>query len=385
MNTGTLKARAARIGMASGLATLAVTGCVDIPRTTASPQPTLKEAFEDSFLIGAALNAAQFTGEHAAEAALAAAQFNSITPENVLKWECAQPDPGRFDFDAADRFVEFGETNGQFIVGHTLVWHQQTPRWVFRDEAGAPLDREGLLERMREHIHTVVGRYKGRIQAWDVVNEALNEDGTLRQSPWFRIIGEDYIAQAFRFAHEADPSAQLYYNDYALENEPKRRGAIALIRNLQAAGVPIDGIGTQQHARMDWPTAEEVDATLRDFGQLGVQVMVTELDVSVLPEREGNHSADVSRREAADPALNPYPDGLPATVQQALAERYAGLFKVYLKHRDSLSRVTFWGVTDLHSWRNGWPIRGRTDYPLLFDRNGRPKPAFQEVIRTAGQ
>jgi endo-1,4-beta-xylanase len=238
---------------------------------------------------------------------------------------------------------------------------------------------------MREHIHTVVGRYQGRIQAWDVVNEALNEDGTLRPSPWFRIIGEDYIAQAFRFAHEADPSAQLYYNDYALENEPKRRGAIALIRNLQAAGVPIHGVGTQQHARMDWPTAEEVDATLRDFGQLGVQVMVTELDVSVLPECEGHPSDDVGRREAADPALNPYPDGLPAPVQQALAERYAGLFKVYLKHCDSLSRVTFWGVTDLHSWRNGWPIRGRTDYPLLFDRNGRPKPAFHAVIRTAGQ
>ena len=344
------------------------TGCTGPAPETASSSPTLRGVFNGRFLIGAALNEAQFTGRNATEAALVAAQFDSITPENTLKWQFVQPEPGQFEFDGPDRFVEFGEANGQFIVGHTLVWHHQVPRWLFQDERGRALDRNALLERMRDHIRAVVGRYKGRIHAWDVVNEALNEDGTLRESPWFRIIGEDYIQKAFEFAHEADPSAELYYNDYTLENRRKRKGAIALIRNLQAAGVKIDGVGTQQHGSLSGPTPEEVDATLQELGELGIKVMVTELDISVLPERGNNQTADVRRRAASDPAMNPYTDGLPDAMQRELAGRYADLFRVYLKHHAVLSRVTFWGVTDRHSWRNGWPIPGRTDYPLLFYR-----------------
>jgi endo-1,4-beta-xylanase len=235
---------------------------------------------------------------------------------------------------------------------------------------------------MRDHIHTVVGRYKGRIKGWDVVNEALNEDGTLRQTPWLKIIGEDYLIKAFQFAHEADPQAQLYYNDYSLENEPKRNGAIQLIKKLQAAGVPIYGVGLQGHDKLDWPTVEQQDATIKAFAALGIKVCITELDIDVLPRANRNQTADVNATAQMQTNLNPYANGLPDSVQQALARRYAELFRVFLKHRDVIDRVTFWGVTDGDSWLNDWPVRGRTSYPLLFDRAGQPKPAFDAVIAT---
>jgi endo-1,4-beta-xylanase len=236
---------------------------------------------------------------------------------------------------------------------------------------------------MREHIQTVVGRYKGRVNGWDVVNEALNDDGTLHQTPWLKIIGEDYIAKAFEFAHEADPKAELYYNDYALENEAKRNGAIELLRKLRAQGVPVIGVGLQGHYGIDWPSVDQVDATVAAFAQLGVKVMITELDIDVLPSSWQYHGADISRNAELRPKLNPYTTGLPDSVQQTLAKRYADLFGVFLKHRGVLTRVTFWGVTDASSWLNWWPVPGRTNYPLLFDRDGRPKPAFDAVINAA--
>lgn len=355
---------------------LAVTHCI-------AAQPALKDVFTNHFLIGTAVNESQFTGRNAAQTALIKQQFNAITPENVMKWESIHPSHDTYRFGAADRCVEFGETNGMFIVGHTLVWHEQTPKWVFEDDKGGPADRETLLARMSNHIHTVVGRYQGRVKGWDVVNEALNEDGTLRQTPWLRIIGEDYLIKAFKFAHATDPSAELYYNDYSLENEPKRKGAIALVKKLQAAGVKVAAIGTQTHAKMTWPSPELVHDTLNEFRKLGVKVMIAELDIDVLPARSNNNSAEVSRREAADPQLNPYRAGLPDSVQQALAARYGELFAVYVQHADIISRVTFWGVTDGDSWLNNWPVRGRANYPLLFDRAGKPKPAFTNVIQTA--
>jgi endo-1,4-beta-xylanase len=346
-------------------------------------EPTLKDAFKDKFLIGAALNPAQFTEQNAAQAALIKKQFNSITPENVMKWERIHPGPGHFDFGPADRYVEFGETNGMFIIGHTLVWHSQTPQWVFENGKGGPADRATLLARMSNHIHTVVGRYQGRVHGWDVVNEALNENGSLRQSPWLKIIGEDYLVKAFEFAHAADPNAELYYNDFSLENKSKRKGAVRLLKKLQTAGVQVTGIGTQTHARLDWPPPELVDDTLTAFGKLGVKVMVTELDIDVLPSRSKNRSADVSRRDSASPALNPYPNNLPDSVQQELARRYGEIFAVFARHADKISRVTFWGVSDGVSWLNHWPVRGRTSHPLLFDRNNQPKPAFEAVLKTA--
>jgi endo-1,4-beta-xylanase len=347
----------------------------------AAPAPsTLKAAYQGAFLVGAALNAAQFSGRDTAGAALVAAQFSSTTPENVLKWESVHPRPGVYDFTAPDRYVAFGQQHGMFIVGHTLVWHNQTPRWVFTDATGNPVSRDTLIARMHEHIDSVVGRYRGRVGGWDVVNEALDEDGSLRRSPWLTIIGPDFISLAFRFAHEADPGAQLYYNDYSLENQAKRQGAVALIRRLQAEAVPVTGVGLQGHDRLDWPTVEQEDSTIAAFAALGVKVMITELDVDVLPRAVRPQGADIQLRAAARPELNPWPDSLPDSVQQALARRYADLFRVFHRHRGALARVTFWGVTDRDSWKNNWPVPGRANYPLLFGRDGRPKPAFAAVL-----
>jgi endo-1,4-beta-xylanase len=354
-----------------------------ISPTASAETPSLKDTFKDSFLVGAALNLAQFTEEDARGSSLVKAQFNSISPENVSKWERVHPQPDRYSFELPDRYVSFGEKNHMFIVGHTLVWHNQVPAWVFQDENGNPTDREALLKRMSDHIHTVVGRYQGRINGWDVVNEALEEDGTLRQTPWLKIIGEDYIAKAFQFAHEADPQVELYYNDYNLENEAKLKGALELLRKLQAQRVPISGVGIQGHYHMDVPSNEQVDVAISAFAKLGLKVMVTELDVDVLHLAFKSSGADVAFSAELQPKLNPYAKGLPRSMQQALARRYAGLFTVYLKHRGTLTRVTSWGVTDGDSWLNNWPVKGRTNYPLLFDRNGRPTPAFDAVIHAA--
>ena len=345
--------------------------------------PTLKAAYKNDFLIGAALNESEFTGENSNAVAIIKAQFNAISPENVLKWESVHPRPGQFDFSSADKYVEFGVENKMFIVGHNLIWHSQTPRWVFQDDKGKPVDRDALLARMSNHIATVVGRYKGKIGGWDVVNEALNEDGTLRKSPWEKIIGEDYLLKAYQFAHEADPNVQLYYNDYSLENLPKQNGAIALIKKLQSQGVKISGVGLQGHYKMDWPTTNQVDETISAFSKLGVKVMITELDLDVLPTATRSQGADVSMNFASRAELNPYTNGLPVSVQRAVAQRYVDLFSVFVKHHDEISRVTFWGVTDADSWLNDWPVRGRTAYPLLFGRDYEPKTTFDAVIGVA--
>ena len=349
--------------------------------SNANAQSTLKDAFKDKFLIGAAVNQSQFTGQDARGVPIIKAQFNSITPENVLKWALIHPEPDRYDFTPADRYVEFGEQNGMAIIGHTLVWHSQTPRWVFQDADGKPLEREALLARMSNHIHTVVGRYKGRIKGWDVVNEALQDSGTMRQSQWFKIIGEDFIAKAFEYAHAADPGAELYYNDYSLEIESKRKGCIELVKKLQAQGIKIAGIGTQHHDKMATPSIEQVEKTIVEFSELGVKVMITELDVDVVIATQRNTSADVADVARATGGANTYSNSLPEIVQQQLAKRYADLFAVFNKHADKIGRVTFWGVTDGDSWLNR---PGRANHPLLFDRQGKAKPAFDAVIKVAG-
>jgi endo-1,4-beta-xylanase len=343
--------------------------------------PSLKDAYRGLFRIGVALNQAQFEERDPRGNPIIAAQFNTISPENALKWQSVHPNPDTWNFGPSDRYVAFGEKYKMFIVGHCLVWHSQVPRWVFEDAQGKPLTREALLDRMREHIRAVVGRYKGRIGGWDVVNEALNEDGTMRQSPWYRIIGEDYLLKAFQFAHEADPDAELYYNDYSLENEAKRKGAVELIRKLKASGAMITGIGLQGHVRLDRPDARTESDTIEAFAALGIRVNISELDVEVLPR--STDSADVSAAAATTP-VNPYPNGLPEEIRQKLARRYAELFRVFVQHRTVMGRVTFWGVTDGDSWLNNFPTRGRTNYPLLFDREGKPKPAFAAVLHEAG-
>ena len=355
------------------------------PRTTATAptSASLKDAFRDAFLIGAALSPRQFEGLDTASVALVAREFNAATPENVLKWERVHPQPDRYDFAPSDAYVAFAQKHGMFVVGHTLVWHSQTPRWVFENAQGQPLSRDELLARMKEHITTVHGRYKGRIKGWDVVNEALNEDGTLRESPWKRIIGPDYLVKAFQFAHEADPAAELYYNDYNLDYPAKRDGVIRLVKSLQAAGVPIHAVGTQEHLKLTTPSIALVDSSIRMIAATGVKVNVTELDIDMLPPATRNATADVSVRAAAAASLDPFKAGLPDSLQQALARRYEDLFRVYVANRAAIDRVTFWGVADKDSWLNGWPVPGRTSYPLLFDRQLARKPAYDAVTEVA--
>jgi len=365
----------------SAVALLTLIAC----SANAQQAPALKDVFKGSFLVGSALAPRQFDETDTRAVALIKQQFNTITPENVLKWEQVHPSPGVFNFAPSDHYVAFGERNGMFIVGHTLVWHSQVPRWVFEDSAGKPLTRDALVARMKDHIQNVMGRYKGRIKGWDVVNEALNEDGTMRQSPWFKIIGDDFVVKAFQLAHEVDPAAELYYNDYNLANPAKRDGAIALVKRIRAAGVPVTAIGTQDHHKLDWPSAALVDSMFNAFRAAGIHAAVTELDIDVLPRATQNNTADVALRAQMQEKLNPYKDGLPDSTQQALATKYGDLFAVYVKNRDVIDRITFWGVTDGDSWLNGWPVRRRTNHPLLFDRQGKPKPAFDKVIRTAPQ
>jgi len=342
---------------------------------------TLKETFKDHFMIGAAVNKSQITEDDGFSTPIVKNHFNTITAENELKWESVHPEIDEYNFEPADLIVEFGKKNNMFIVGHTLIWHNQTPGWVFKNDEGEPADRETLLKRIKEHIQKVAGRYKGQIHGWDVVNEALNEDGTLRQSPWMKIIGEDYIAKAFQFAHEADPEAELYYNDFSLENKPKREGAIKIIKKLQSQGIKIDGVGLQGHYKMDWPSAAQLDSTIKDFAALGFKVLITELDIDVLPYKD--ITAEITLNMEMQEKYNPYKDGLPDSMQVSLAQRYKDLFEVFVENKNSVDRVTFWGITDKDSWLNYWPVRGRKNYPLLFDRSGKPKPAFDAVLETA--
>lgn len=356
-------------------------GMVCLLSSGLSSQPALKDVFGRSFLVGAAMSHRQIAGTDTFGVQLLEKHFATVTAENAHKWEHLQPSPGAFEFAAADRFVAFAEERKLVIIGHTLVWHNQTPGWVFRNGDGGEVDRATLLERMREHIQTVVGRYRGRIRGWDVVNEALDEDGSLRSSPWRRIIGDDYIVKAFEFAHKADPAAELYYNDFSLENAPKREGAIRIVRQLKAAGIPVAGVGSQGHYKMYWPSAKQIAEMLEAFAAEGVPVMITELDMDVLPDPSGYEGADVERRIEQRPELNPYTGGLPDSVQHALARRYAEVFEAFVRGGIRPQRVTFWGVHDGASWLNDWPVAGRTAYPLLFDRQGAPKPAFEAVIR----
>jgi len=308
--------------------------------------------------------------------------FNSITPENILKWEEVHPEPGGYNFEPADRFVAFGEKHNMHIVGHTLVWHAQTPEWVFQNDSGNPLDRDALLGRMKDHISTVVGRYKGRIHGWDVVNEAIGADGRLRKSKWLDIIGEDYLLKAYEYTRQVDPDAQLYYNEYDYEIKPKCAGVVRLIKNLQSNGVQLDGIGIQGHWFLDTPDIAEIESTISALSPLGVPLMVTELDVSALPFYPVDSplvdlsSFDPETRQK----LNPYPDALPDSVERDLAQRYTQLFSLFHKHREKFSRVTFWAVHDGQSWRSYMPIRGRIDYPMVFDRHCKPKPAYDALV-----
>ncbi len=346
-------------------------------------QPALKDAFKKHFLIGAALNDDAVSGNDPKAASIVVKHYNSVTAENVMKWALIHPQPNKFDFEAADRFIEFGQKNKMFIIGHTLVWQSQIPEWAFVDSSKKLLARDVMLTRMKEHIFSVVGRYKGKVRGWDVVNEALSDEGGFQKTKWMETIGEDYISKAFEYAHEADPNAELYYNDFSLDKPAKRDAVVRLVRKLQSKGLRIDGVGIQGHWGIDYPTKENLDAFIDSIAACGVKVMVTELDIDILPRGDNYMGADINVGADLQKELNPYVDGLPVKVQKKLADRYAELFSMLLAHPGKIGRITFWGVYDKTSWLNNWPVRGRTSYPLLFDRNYQPKPAFFAVLKTA--
>ncbi|MBM3835411.1 MAG: endo-1,4-beta-xylanase [Verrucomicrobia bacterium] len=384
---------------------------------------TLKDAFKEHFPIGAAVNRSMVR-EGAAfrrspdqigkDIGLLKQQFNQITAENDMKWQLIHPREGGqgYDLGPADAFVSFGLNNKMYLVGHTLVWHSQTPNWVFagtnpppasaanaapaantnapgtnqtgRGRAGPGFgggfgryngpraSREELLQRMSNHIHTVVGRYKGKVKAWDVVNEAIadgNATNVLRSSLWLEIIGPDYIGKAFQYAHEADPDAILRYNDYGLENPVKRQKLITLIKSLQEQKVPVHAIGSQAHVNVSM-TFETMDRALTEMESLGLPIHITELDVNSAAGGQRNLGADIANNAATTQG------DLVSDADKKLADAYAGIFRAFVKHRASVKMVTFWGVNDAVSWR----AQGR---PLLFDGNDKPKPAFDAVIRVA--
>lgn len=346
---------------------------------------TLKDAFAGKFYIGTALNTPQIMGRDTAAINVVKEQFSAIVPENCMKSGPIQPKEGEFNFALPDQFVEFGLKNNKFITGHCLIWHSQAPRWFFTDSLGKDVTPEVLTERMKTHIYTVVGRYKGKVKGWDVVNEAIEDNGSYRKSKFYQILGEDFIKLAFQFAHEADPDAELYYNDYSMAVPGKRDGVVAMVKKLQEQGVKIDGIGMQTHVGLGYPDLKEFEASMEAFGALGLKVMFTEMDISVLPVPNRNVGADVSTNIAYQEKLNPYVKGLPDSARIALEQRYIDFFKLFLKHDDYVTRVTLWGVNDASSWKNGFPVRGRTDYPLLFDRNNKPKSVVPLLIDLANR
>lgn len=359
-------------------------GCSNTKTNNSSKNSTtLKEAFEDDFYVGTALNLHHIHGTDDAGLEITKKHFSAIIAENCMKSMYLQPKEGEFFFDDADKFVAFGEQSNMHIVGHTLIWHSQAPSWFFTDKDGNDVSAERLKERMKNHIHTVVSRYKGRIHGWDVVNEAIEDNGEFRKSKFYQILGEDFIPLAFQYAHEADPDAELYYNDYNEWHKGKRDAIVELVKSLKNSGIRIDGVGMQAHMGMDYPSLEEYQAAIDAYADAGVKVMITEFDMSALPTFRRNIGANISDTESYHDKMNPYPEALPDSVMGAWENRMIDFFNLFLQNSDKISRVTLWGVTDGDSWKNNYPVRGRTDYPLLFDRGYDAKPVVQKITNMA--
>ena len=342
--------------------------------------PSLKEVLNGKFYIGAALNVDQIFGRDPIAMDIVKNHFSSIVAENCMKSMYMQPKEGEFFFDEADKLVTFGEENNMFVIGHCLIWHSQAPAWFFTDEQGKDVSREVMIERMKNHITTIVTRYKGRIKGWDVVNEAINDDGSWRESKFYQIIGEDFIPMAFEFAHAADPDAELYYNDYNEWHTGKIQAIVKMVNSMKEKGIRIDAVGMQGHMGMDYPSFEEYQTAIDAYTSTGVKVMITEFDMSALPSPRQNVGANVADVEAYRQEVNPYTDGLPEAVSTAWTQRMKDYFTLFLKNKDNIKRVTMWGVSDATSWKNNFPMKGRTDYPLLFDRNHKAKPIVNEII-----
>jgi endo-1,4-beta-xylanase len=336
---------------------------------------SLKESYKNNFLIGTALNAAQIDEKDPIASKTIIAEFNTLTPENIMKAEIIHPEWDRYNFNFADKLIAFGAKYKIPINGHTLIWHSQLPEFVKHINSA-----DSIKLYFENHIKTLAARYDGKIASWDVVNEALNEDGTLRNSIFLQKLGPNYIVEAFRLAQKYAPNTELYYNDYNIENPQKRAGAIEQIKKIQAAGVRIDGVGIQGHWQINKVPFKYIEESINEFSKLGIKVMFTELDITVLPNPWDANTADVNLKAENNAYFNPYTSGLPDSVQQNFTKSYVDLFSLFFKHSKEVSRVTFWGVNDRQSWLNDWPIVGRTNYPLLFDRSSKPKDAYYKVL-----
>lgn len=375
--------------------TVFLLSCSSTKRSSNTTVPTgiLKDVYKDAFLVGTAVTPAITSGADKATQDIVIQQFNAITVENVMKAAMINPKPGVYNFGPADDYVAFGEKYKMFIVGHTLVWHNQCPEWFFTNAAGKPNTKEEQIERLRDHIKIVAGRYAGRVQAWDVVNEVIDNDGSYRPTTWVNAIGngDTLVKYAFKFAAQYAPNTELYYNDFNTWRPEKRDGIVRLVKMLQKEGIRIDGVGMQGHWGLNYPKTQYIEDAIDSFAACGVKVMITELDVDVLPiTKEGQVIGQAFtdkqfQLEEFKTFLDPWPNGLPDSMQNLLAKRYAAFFDIFYKKRDKIARVTLWGIHDGMSWKNNYPIPGRTNYPLLWNRQRQPKPALQAVLNVPRQ
>lgn len=353
----------------------------------------LKTAYRDAFRIGSAMNHDMVIGNDSLATEILLAQCNAVTAENVMKAALIQPKEGQFVWDAADAFVNFGGENGMFVIGHTLAWHNQTPDWFFYDETGVPLESELVKEHLLDHIEAVASRYAKNVNAWDVVNEVIDNDGSYRPTKWVKGFGDgdDFVKTAFSQTARFAPDAELYYNDFNAWRPAKRDGIMRMVRMLQAEGIKIDGIGIQGHWGLNFPKNEYIEAAIDSFASLGVKVMITELDIDVLPlTKEGQ----IIGQTMSDPQFqleefktffDPFQNGLPADVEKAQADRYHELFHIFYQKKDKIDRVTFWGIADDMSWKNGYPIPDRTNYPLVWDRNRQAKASLGAILEVVSE
>jgi len=341
---------------------------------------SLKQVFNSKFKIGVALNKNQIRQRQQKENELIKREFSSLTAENVMKWEEIHPKKDRYNFKTPDLLVSLSQDNNQDLIGHTLVWHNQIPEWVTREDDGSLLDINTLLKNITDHITAVAGRYSGKIKGWDVVNEAILDDGSYRENDFYNISGEEYIFKSFEIANKIDPEAELYYNDFSMYKTEKCNAAVLLANKIRERGLRIDGIGLQAHWGLDYPSIDEIEKSILTIHEAGYRVHFTELDIDVLPNLWEIEGADLSDNFKSNDQLNPYKSSLPDSISDLLSNRYSEIFNLFSKHSDKIDRVTFWGLSDGHSWKNDWPAKGRTNYPLLFNRENNPKQAYSDII-----
>jgi endo-1,4-beta-xylanase len=335
-------------------------------------EPILKEKFKNNFLIGTVLAADQAFGRDSLTINIAKKHFNALTAENCMKPEIIDKEKGKYDFSEGDLVVDFAKKNNMYMIGHVLIWHEQSPKWFWVDEQGNPLKPEVMKQNMKEFITATVEHYKGKVDAWDVVNETFNDDGTLRETPYYKILGEEYLKLAFQYAHEADPNAKLIFNDYNVSKPEKCDAIIKKINELKSQGCQIDYVGMQMHSTMTFPTIEQLETSLKKFEDNGIKVQITEFDLTAIPFPEGN-TADITAKADYKDTYDPYRNGLTDSARNALNNRFNDIFECFVRHSANIERVTVWGITDKGSWRQDWPIKGRTDFPTLFYSDGKMK------------